>query len=265
MEQILDAPKRNSRRRFIKSATGLLLGTPVLSSLISCGRAGQSLTATTDCPSVPTGGAIATACRQGGFLTHEPPVGLGGGSFYLELNAELDPPTSAPPYNIYKKQGSTYLAIASVKVITELRTQVQNSHITDVVYTPSSATELWIWLEGMGSISPGCYYDIPMSTLPNIKLICDAENLKVYVNNDQFDHEDTHKCNIPHRYKHRGNGLGGHFRIAKWAIVDSSTQRPVQFVDSCDSSSVNGWSSGDDSYHLYVLFSDPTNLAQWQL
>lgn len=268
-----DTPEYQSRRTFVKYAAGSLAASTALASLACSQTQDENRSpqpgAATPAPATTsaTGPQKSDCCPPGaGSESDLPPVILGGyESVRIEIEKPLKLTNAAPPftYTHADPTGTTpgpgptkrYGNLLEVRVITE-RTTIP--YVTDVRYFGLPAgSQLFVWYQPI-TTSPStpnnsdCGFQEPNFPPddPDVRVkggTGGANPFQITVKHQRLMDTPipTHKCARPHRYKHRGiPGLGRHFRIGQWRIVNSA--------GAIVSAGFEG--SGDDDYTLFLLF-----------
>jgi hypothetical protein len=263
----------------VKVAAGSLVAHAALAA-VACTTAQNQNTATEATPSsspsastaAATGPTQSECCPPGtaGEESHLPPVIIGGyESIRIEIKNQLAaPPGGAAPF-VYTEvtkddipnpqpplPDDRYGNLSRVRVITELAIR---PFFKEVEYFGlPTGSQLFIWYQPVQGASPPSSGDdcifTPVPYFPDddpdlrVKGGSGADPFKLTVKHQRLEARiPTHKCTHPNRYKHKNiPGVGRHFRIGKWRLVDSAGRIVAPGFEG----------SGDEDYTLYLTFAD---------
>lgn len=254
----LDDP---SRRLFAKSATAALVAAPLAAALAGCRQQTPKPVSPQDSPSHETGSPPCETAAdvefkkchceegEGGGITHEPPIIIGGGSLRLDTfrNIRLDTTVAGDPRpNKYGLASGAYKTIAVVGVMTEANDG--KVKFDNYSFTALAGCKVLIWLEQLKTDTPGTIdeeteYDATTAA-PGKEphLLITGDPFLIEVDKPLQNRVASNKGNRPHRWTHPGFS-NKHFHIGRWEIRNKRDQ----ILDS---------GSGGDNYVIAILFRD---------
>jgi hypothetical protein len=186
-----------------------------------------------------------------GLEPHEPPMGLEDGSLTVTWNKRLvlnDQSSDDPRPFKYVAEDASPGSVAVVRV----QTEQDDGHVlfTRYIIPASFGAQLLIWLQQLTVSSPA---DQPVfeNKTNQPQILLRGNSLIVMETDKPFTAFDTFKEHRPFGFQHPG--YFRHFRIAAWAIVDSSGR----IVNENNDPLGTPFSAiGQDGYHIYVSFHD---------
>jgi hypothetical protein len=243
-----DAPshEQTSRRQFTKAIVTAAVAAPIVASMASCkGSESQNNSATPSATPTPTGPVIIPCAAGAHGEDHIPPMGIdGGGSLRLELSNKLTTADTQSPFT-YVETGITnanerYGELESVVVIAEFFPKVNNEYLSINTYTGfPSGSQLLLWYQKIfprnepGPNDPDVGFE-NVATYPDrdpdVRIIGGPGNgryFQMIIKHKKLppQPDKSHKNGRPWRYHHQSDanipGLGRHFRIGQWRIVNS--------------------------------------------
>jgi hypothetical protein len=203
----------------------------------------------------------------GGPEPHQPPIIIGGGSFFMDfprLN-ENEPPqepimldgipdfTKPRPYK-YKLKAGSQRAIEKVGVLTHLRQgggiRFRTYPAQNIPFPEQLGCQLWIWLQVLrADANPFEPTFEPLKGPPQVVIRGGLEPtpFKLEADKELIGAQPSYKAHNRFRYTHAG--YERHFRIGRWRIVDGEGF-PVVTQEGLPETG----ESEDESYQLFVTF-----------
>jgi len=249
----LNASQKSSRRNFTKSAAAAFVAAP-LASLQTNAEVVNTETQTEEKNKQNQKQSTTKQRSQSKLLVHEhiPPLGVGGGSFFIELYHQLERISdgSAPRpqrYTAPNDTGRRYGDIYSIRVLTEVEDEYEKR---DYYFPLGVRPQLRLWFQNWN----GTGFD-DITTSPNVVIkggdTTIASQLLIEIENPQGGGPTLqrdplhHKEHRKQKHRHKGRGAQG-FRIGGWQIADSGG-RPFPDLEEY----------GYDGYYLFVSFYNP--------
>jgi len=182
---------------------------------------------------------------------HEPPIGLGGGSFFCDVPASFqlnDTETVSDGFRLYTfSSDNTFIAIRSIAVLTELPDNHGAIRFDRFIFEETLTPLLRMWL-GTGA------NEISENDPPHV-IVNGADGGRVFLNANFSPFNSPLTLNKEFRtarFRHPDSQM----RVIKWEVVNRAGSEPLTSSDLpvILADGVRCSDTGADMYYFYVAF-----------